>query len=1346
MIDHPARVQVAEILVDLPDGSHTRGSGYLVAPGWVLTASHVVRAATSIGVWLGAPPELQEDNGMGVDPSRVLRAVRADLALLPINRGGTSAAVDLAPFGRLDRESTEPVQVVAAGFPRFKLRSAPGRQGVLLRDLHFTIGTIVGGSNTKTGTYEYSVHAAPDEDPSPKDHSPWEGMSGAAVWAGGRLIGVIGQHYPRENRGTLAVRPIEALFAEEDATQLVHWRNASSQLSVRVEDLWAVTPPSTRDLAVRRANQAAMRLAPEILIARDSELAALSEFAGSRQQWRWVRGDPFAGKTALLAWFALHPPDAVDIAACFLRSTSGENTLDYALDMLTRQLAVFANVNIYSPPRYPSERVSHFFELLEFAARACGERNRRLLLLVDGLDEYQISGFELAAWLPDGVTLPQEASLLVSSREEVDVDLPTTSPLHQNSHFLSASDAATEMQAMARRELTVAVGDPGGLSYPLVGCLAAADGGLTSSELGILIKRSGRNTFIAEINTLIRTTLRRSLMRISDGEGDAEPVHVFAHDTLMSEACVLFESDLPFFRGAVHSWADEYAQSGWPVTAPRYLLAPYAKMLKDIGEPARLAAIATSRSRHELMLQRTLGDAAALVEIAYAQELQLAEARPDLTILTLLAIERDRLIHRNQALPDSLPALWVQLGEAQYGQALARSLADPSRQVVAWARLAAALASEGHTESAERAADYAERAAATLKDPWVHARASARMAIAFARDMPEKAERAAHDAESVAYQITQPRQRAVALARLAGALASAGFLRESERIANSIEDPAPRAAAMRDLTIALGVAGQMERAVDTAHRAQSAAASISEPTQQASALADVACALAAIRQLEEAKQTAVSVVEPLQRALAFSCLANALVEAGDWKQATGVVKNAQRDAASIRDASQRAAALSYLTGALAAIGETEKAERVADSVGEPAQRARAFSRLAGRAIGRQPDVAVRAIHHAEKAANSITEPGEQAAVLADLADALAAAGHLEQAVSVAAKIPDMTQRARVLTQLAVALSASGQHEHALRTAREAQMAATSVTNLRQEAAVLADLADALAAAGHLEHAVRAGTSIADSGLQAQVLARLAEAFVAAGQLEQAERVAARITDSLQRANVLAHMVEALTAGGYPEQAVKAAVHIKQPGRRALALAATAIAFADENQVEQAERAAEGARQAAADVTDPEQRARVLARIAATLTDANQVGRAERAAWAAERVATRTTGQHRPSWTLADIANELADSPEQLGRNADDIVDLTDKRGTAERISETVQNMAISISDSDLKASAHLRLAERYAQLDSEESRLEAYRLCGLVLTGPSWRQAFFLIGKLDAQCLVAVVDELVKES
>jgi hypothetical protein len=82
-------------------GESRRGSGYLAAPGWMLTASHVVAGAEAVAVWLGAPPALEASLGVGVDPRRILMVAGTDLALVPVGPGGAGAAEPVL-LGRLD--------------------------------------------------------------------------------------------------------------------------------------------------------------------------------------------------------------------------------------------------------------------------------------------------------------------------------------------------------------------------------------------------------------------------------------------------------------------------------------------------------------------------------------------------------------------------------------------------------------------------------------------------------------------------------------------------------------------------------------------------------------------------------------------------------------------------------------------------------------------------------------------------------------------------------------------------------------------------------------------------------------------------------------------------------------------------------------------------------------------------------------------------------------------------------------------------------------------------------------------------------------------------------------------
>ena len=260
LADHPVQAQIAEIVVTRGTGI-TRGSGYLVSPGWVLTACHVVQDATSIGVWLGAPPELASQEGSAVDVSRLLMIPAADLALLPVGGEADDPEVKSVLFARLDRDAGPSVPVAAAGFPRFKLRPAAGQPGALRRELHYAIGSIVSRSGAETGMYEFTVDAVPGPDPEPDRHSPWEGMSGAAVWASGRLIGVVGQHHPREGLGILAVHPIDQLFGFAYGAEMNAWRTALPQLPPVSESLWLATPPTARKIEVARARRASEAIA-----------------------------------------------------------------------------------------------------------------------------------------------------------------------------------------------------------------------------------------------------------------------------------------------------------------------------------------------------------------------------------------------------------------------------------------------------------------------------------------------------------------------------------------------------------------------------------------------------------------------------------------------------------------------------------------------------------------------------------------------------------------------------------------------------------------------------------------------------------------------------------------------------------------------------------------------------------------------------------------------------------------------------------------------------------------------------------------------------------------------------
>jgi hypothetical protein len=603
-MEHPLRELLAEIIVERAASPPTRGSGYLIAQRSVLTANHVVADATRIRVWLGAPQRLRPEEGVEIEPTRVLKAPWADLALLE-GEFPDSLHHDPVLLGRLNRAVARSVDAVAAGFPRFKLRQAPDNKMVQLRERHDAHGSIMGGSNAKTRTYELArLDLVPGEDPEPNTHSPWEGMSGAGVWVGSRLVGVVAQHHPREGNGTLSVRPVEELFAAAVGGALAHWQEAlKPRLPTRAWDLWMATPSSARELAVERAHKVAAALAPERLEGRVRELADLDAFARDGR-WQWLQGVAFAGKTALLAWFVLHPPPNVEIVSYFLQRTTGENTAAHVLDSLAEQLVAMSGDTGYQPARHPAGQARELGDLLASAARASAERGRRLLLVLDGLDEHETAAtsLRLNRWLPDDHSLPHGAAMLAASREGARLELPNEHPLHGKITRIDASTAARKIHLAAEQELDHALAEVGSLEYPIVGFLASASGGLTTADLRGLLKLAGRQPLSSEIDAVMRTSLDRTLRHLPSRDGAAKLAHAFAHDAHLAEARRRFEEDAPEFEDVLLRWAQAFGARGWPEDTPDYVLSYHARDLERAGRRDELFALVEDLAwyhRHE---------------------------------------------------------------------------------------------------------------------------------------------------------------------------------------------------------------------------------------------------------------------------------------------------------------------------------------------------------------------------------------------------------------------------------------------------------------------------------------------------------------------------------------------------------------------------------------------------------------------------------------------------------------------------------------------------------------------------------------------------------------------------
>jgi hypothetical protein len=244
----PQRVAILRV-PNAQSGAGRRGSGYLVCASTVLTAEHVIRDADAVEVRFNPdrPDEwVTEGNVVWSDPV-------IDAAVIVITpRPRDKRQVVPAQFGRVVERDVE-LDSSAMGFPRYKLRydQAPPRGGrrSQYRDSAHAIGKIAVLANRREGTLEVLV-APPDRDPDPQ-RSPWEGMSGAAVWSGGRIIGLVAEHHRSDGLNRLAAVRVDHWYERLAAEQLEKLCSLLPQLPDRLDGLVDVAERSGEPTRVR---------------------------------------------------------------------------------------------------------------------------------------------------------------------------------------------------------------------------------------------------------------------------------------------------------------------------------------------------------------------------------------------------------------------------------------------------------------------------------------------------------------------------------------------------------------------------------------------------------------------------------------------------------------------------------------------------------------------------------------------------------------------------------------------------------------------------------------------------------------------------------------------------------------------------------------------------------------------------------------------------------------------------------------------------------------------------------------------------------------------------------------
>ena len=271
--------QVTRIAVPLPgdDDLYNFGSGYLVADGLVLTAAHVLERAPRTPASVGEPAEVACP-GAGWQPATVAWVdAQRDVAVLKCPGLCVSGRLR---WGRLT--GSDLVEWGAVGFPRASWDESTGRQP------EHAYGRTSPISERPAGRLALTVES---RDPTGSD-SPWAGLSGAAVFSGEYLIGVITTD-PATYGRSLEGRRAEDFVSDHALAELLGDALVLEDVTGRMREPGLIDLRST----LRDRNQA--------FTGRDQDLAALSEEPRGRTVLtQTLTGLGGVGKSALALEYA----------------------------------------------------------------------------------------------------------------------------------------------------------------------------------------------------------------------------------------------------------------------------------------------------------------------------------------------------------------------------------------------------------------------------------------------------------------------------------------------------------------------------------------------------------------------------------------------------------------------------------------------------------------------------------------------------------------------------------------------------------------------------------------------------------------------------------------------------------------------------------------------------------------------------------------------------------------------------------------------------------------------------------------------------------------------------------
>ena len=1036
-------------------------------------------------------------------------------------------------------------------------------------------------------------------------------------------------------------------------------------------------------------------LAPDRLEDRESEMADLETYVRkSDDAWYAMEADMVSGKTAVMASFALNPPDDVHLVSFFIRRIGDEgNDRGTFAFVMGAQFANILGHEYTEPVRDPAQR-TEFRQLLRRAATACRSETvpRPLVLLIDGIDED--SYFEN----PDGVgaksilsllprRLPEGVKIITASRpnprlpEDVQCVAKRRIVSLRPSPIAEKSINRKDMKTFFRSDIAVNIG----------AFLAACGGVLTVKDLSKLLTMCGyQRTRTWDVREYVDRSPGRILTPVNVGfDGQEVLAYRLGHDVVTRAVIRELDPDsfgegdepederwwapirekaLAPYRAIIRDWVEECADRGWGYSTPSYVLSDpcFDLMLTDKGGDFLSVQIVLQRGRYEELLRRSGRRLYVLrtIDRDYFKVLEVRRGEVSEGVLkSLLEVAefRGRIVRTGSHVPGLLK-LYIEYFDVTPDVALDMTppVDDANGMLNAFREVVKVVADSGRSYTFLPLLSAVIKVLIPYRDLRDDILRLGINVLASIGDVANFSNVGGDESEGLTvwldklFDVIQINRTVVCSVLSAdgvysadeGADSAISLLVAAEDMADQIEDPASRAQALVEVACALAQADLPDDAVEVAKQIRD-----KDAVDRAQVLAEVVGALARAGEIDAARRLADKVVGvvgrvrfPWRRA---EVLVDVLARAGEVDAAQRLAENAANAAERFKSPWVRSSIL----------------------VGEKLWwRVRALVGAAG-ALARAGDIdrACQVAMSAASATDHIQNPLKRARALVGVAGVLARAGDIERvrqvamsAASATAQIENFDSRARVMVEVAGVLARSGDIDAARQVAENVVNAVEQVKESEEcvgtpagsvslrLAPALGKIVDALVRVGETDRArqvaeiaLSAIKRIAEPWRRARALGELAVALARAGQAEAAFGVAKQIGEPWRYVRALAEVAAALARAGQAEAAFGVAKQIGEPWRYVQALAEVAPAFVRAGDAGKARQVAMGAAGVAEQIEGSWLRARALAEVACALARVGEGDKARRVAENAANAAEQIEEHWGRARALAEMAGVLA---------------------------------------------------------------------------------------------------------